>query len=406
MSKVVERLLKYVKYDTQSDETSSTVPSTNSQLEFGKILIEELKAIGMSDVTVDDKGFVTATLPSNIDKKVPTIGFLAHMDTAPDYSGKNVNPKIIENYDGNDIQLNENTVLSVKDFPEIKNYVGKTIITTDGTTLLGGDDKAGIAEIMTAMEYLINNPEVKHGDIKVAFTPDEEIGTGCNNFNVEAFGAEFAYTLDGGEVGEISYETFNAAGAVVTFNGRNVHPGSAKGKMIHSGIMAMEFFNELPQDQRPEKTQDYEGFFMLTDMNSTVEKTVQEFIIRDHNMDKFKAKKVLLEELVNKYNKQYGEGTVVLEMSDTYYNMAEKVKEQFHIVETAIKAIEAVNVKPLVLPIRGGTDGSKLSFKGLPTPNLFTGGHNFHGKFEYTVAESMEKATEVVLKIVEMYAQK
>ncbi|MBU5228087.1 peptidase T [Clostridium senegalense] len=406
MSKLLERFLGYVKYDTQSDEASSTLPSTKSQLEFGKILLEELKTIGMSDVKVDEMGFVTATLPSNMEKEVPTIGFLAHMDTAPDYSGKNVNPKIIENYGGEDIKLNENTTLSVKDFPEIKKYVGKTIITTDGTTLLGGDDKAGIAEIMTAMEYLINNPEIKHGAIRVAFTPDEEIGTGCNNFDVPAFNADFAYTLDGGEVGEISYETFNAAGAVVTFNGVNVHPGSAKGKMKHSGIIAMEFFNELPENQRPETTEGYDGFFMLTDMNVTVEKSVQEYIIRDFDMDKFKAKKATMEALVKKYNEKYGEGTVVLDMSDTYYNMAEKIKEQYHIVETAVEAIKSLEIEALVLPIRGGTDGSKLSFKGLPTPNLFTGGHNFHGKFEYIVKESMESAVQVVLKIIELYANK
>ncbi|WP_061996816.1 peptidase T [Clostridium sp. ATCC 25772] len=406
MSKLLERFLGYVKYDTQSDEASSTLPSTKSQLEFGKVLLEELKSIGMSDVKVDEMGFVIATLPSNMEKEVPTVGFLAHMDTAPDYSGKNVNPQIIENYGGEDIKLNEDTTLSVKDFPEIKKYVGKTIITTDGTTLLGGDDKAGIAEIMTAMEYLINNPEIKHGTIKVAFTPDEEIGTGCNNFNVPAFNADFAYTLDGGEVGEISYETFNAAGAVVTFNGVNVHPGSAKGKMKHSGIISMEFFNELPENQRPETTEGYDGFFMLTDMNVTVEKSVQEYIIRDFDMDKFKAKKATMEALVKKYNEKYGEGTVVLDMSDTYYNMAEKIKEQYHIVETAVEAIKSLEIEALVLPIRGGTDGSKLSFKGLPTPNLFTGGHNFHGKFEYIVKESMESAVQVVLKIIELYSNK
>lgn len=406
MSKLVDRFLGYVKYDTQSDENSTTIPSTESQLEFGKVLMEELKAIGMSDVEVDKNGFVTATLPSNTDKKIPTIGFLSHMDTAPDYSGKNVKPQIIKNYDGKDIKLNDDVTLAVKDFPEIKQYVGQTIITTDGTTLLGADDKAGIAEIMTAMEYLLNHPEIKHGTIRVSFTPDEEIGTGCNNFDVKKFNADFAYTLDGGEIGEIEYETFNAAGATVTFNGRNVHPGSAKGKMIHSGIIAMEFFNELPADERPETTEGYEGFYMLTDMTVDVEKSVANYIIRDFFRDKFEARKENMRRIAKKLNDKYGEGTVELEMSDTYYNMREKVEEKMDIVDTAIEAAKELGIEPKVTPVRGGTDGSKLSYMGLPTPNLFTGGHNFHGKFEYVVTESMEKAVQMILKIIELYANK
>lgn len=406
MSKLVDRFLGYVKYDTQSDENSTTIPSTESQLEFGKVLMEELKAIGMSDVEVDKNGFVTATLPSNTDKKIPTIGFLSHMDTAPDYSGKNVKPQIIKNYDGKDIKLNDDVTLAVKDFPEIKQYVGQTIITTDGTTLLGADDKAGIAEIMTAMEYLLNHPEIKHGTIRVSFTPDEEIGTGCNNFDVKKFNADFAYTLDGGEIGEIEYETFNAAGATVTFNGRNVHPGSAKGKMIHSGIIAMEFFNELPADERPETTEGYEGFYMLTDMTVDVEKSVANYIIRDFFRDKFEARKENMKRIAKKLNDKYGEGTVELEMSDTYYNMREKVEEKMDIVDTAIEAAKELGIEPKVTPVRGGTDGSKLSYMGLPTPNLFTGGHNFHGKFEYVVTESMEKAVQMILKIIELYANK
>lgn len=406
MSKLVERFLNYVKYDTKSDENSNTLPSTEGQLVLGKSLVEELQAIGMADVAMDDKGFVTATLPSNIGKKVPTIGFLAHMDTAPDYSGTNVNPQIVKNYDGGDIKLNENTILSTKDFPEIKNYVGKTLITTDGTTLLGGDDKAGIAEIMTAMEYLINHPEIKHGTIRVAFTPDEEVGTGCNNFDVEKFNADFAYTLDGGEIGEIQYETFNAAGVEVKFHGRNVHPGSAKGKMIHASLIAMEYINKLPENERPETTEEYEGFYMLDEIHGEVEEAKASFLIRDFYMDKFQARKSYMKEIASELNKKYGEGTVEIDISDTYYNMREKIEAEMHIVETVIEAMKQVNIEPLVVPVRGGTDGSKLSYMGLPTPNIFTGGHNFHGKFEYIVIESMEKAVEVILKIIEIYANK
>ena len=405
MSRVIERFLEYVKFDTQSSTKTGTTPSTEKQLVLAKALCEELKNIGMSDVSLDENGYVMATLPGNIDKKVPTIGFISHMDTAPDYSGKNVNPQIIK-YEGGDIKLNENTVLSPKDFPEVEEYIGETLITSDGTTLLGADDKAGIAEIITAMEYLINNPEIKHGTLKVGFTPDEEIGEGADHFNVEKFGADFAYTVDGGALGELEYENFNAAGVKVTINGRNVHPGSAKNKMINSQQIAMELHNLLPYNERPEYTEGYEGFFMLCDMVGTVENTAMSYIIRDFFKDSFEKKKSLFKDIVELLNKKYGENTIEVEIKDQYYNMKEKVEPTIQIVETAVEAMKALEINPIVVPIRGGTDGARLSFMGLPTPNLFTGGHNFHGKYEFIPEKSMEKAVETIIKIITLYAEK
>lgn len=405
MSRVTERFLEYVKFDTQSSVSTGTTPSTDKQLVLAKALHDELISVGMKDVTLDKNGYVMATLPANTEKKVPTIGFISHMDTAPDYSGKDVNPQLVE-YKGGDIKLNENTLLKVKDFPEVEEYIGKTLITSDGTTLLGADDKAGVSEIITAMEYLINNPEIKHGTIKVAFTPDEEIGEGADHFDVEKFGADFAYTVDGGALGELEYENFNAAGVKVIINGRNVHPGSAKNKMINSQQIAMELHNLLPFNERPEYTCDYEGFFMLSDMIGTIEKSTMTYIIRDHCRSKFEDKKNLFKEVVDFLNKKYGEGTVEVTIKDQYYNMKEKVEPSIHIVETAVEAMKSLNIDPIVVPIRGGTDGARLSFMGLPTPNLFTGGHNFHGKYEFIPIDSMEKAVETIVKIITLYAEK
>lgn len=406
MSKVVERFLNYVAYDTKSDTSTGVTPSTPGQMVLAKKLVEELKEIGMSDVTIDENGYVMATLPANTDKEVPTIGFIAHMDTAPDYSGANVKPQFVENYDGGDIKLNETTVLSPKDFPELTEYIGKTLITTDGSTLLGADDKAGISEIITAMEYLINNPEVKHGTIRVGFTPDEEIGEGANHFDVEKFNAEFAYTLDGGGIGEIEYENFNAAGAKIVVNGRNVHPGSAKNKMINSQFIAMEFNGMLPAIERPEHTEGYEGFYMLTNFKGSVERTEFGYIIRDFFKDSFEARKANILKIAEELNKKYGEGTVEITVTDSYYNMKEKVEPVMHVVDTAVEAMKALDIVPKVVPIRGGTDGARLSYMGLPTPNLFAGGHNFHGKFEFVPTESMEKAVELIVKIIDLYTNK
>ncbi|QGU93877.1 peptidase T [Clostridium bovifaecis] len=406
METVVERFLKYVKFDTKSDEESDTVPSTEGQMVFAKELAKELEEIGISYVSVDDKGYVMGTLPSNIDKKVPTIGFIAHMDTAPDMSGKDVNPQFVENYDGGDIVLNKdnNVVLRAADFPEIEEYKGKTLITTDGTTLLGADDKAGIAEIMTAIEYLIKHPEIEHGTIKIGFTPDEEVGRGADYFDVKKFDADFAYTVDGGPIGELEYENFNAAGAKIIVKGRNVHPGYAKDKMINSMLIANELVSMLPKEEVPELTDGYEGFYHLVGFNGEVEETKLQYIIRDFDKAKFEERKDIMTDVVASLNKKYGEGTVLLEMKDQYYNMKEKVEPVKHIVDTAFKAMEEVGVTPKVTPIRGGTDGARLSFMGLPTPNLFTGGHNFHGKYEFVPTFAMEKAVEVILKIIDIYA--
>lgn len=405
MEGVVERFLKYVKYDTSSSEETGKVPSTDTQMILAKELRKELEEMGMKDVSLDENGYVMATLPSNTNKTVPTIGFIAHMDTSPDMSGKGVNPQIIENYKGQDIIINKsnNIVLKISDFPEIKSYIGKTLITTDGTTLLGADDKAGIAEIMTAVDYLIKHPEIKHGTIKVGFTPDEEIGQGADHFDVKKFGADFAYTMDGGPIGELEYENFNAAEAKITIQGRNVHPGYAKDRMINSILIANEFITMLPQKEVPEKTEGYEGFYHLNSFNGDVEGTVLQYIIRDHDMNKFENRKSTITNIIENLNNRYGEGAVTLEMKDQYYNMKEKIEPVKHIVDIAFKAMKEVGVEPKVVPIRGGTDGAKLSFMGLPTPNIFAGGHNFHGKYEYIPIFAMEKAVEVILKIVELY---
>ena len=400
MKKVEERFLEYIKIDTKSDETTKVTPSTKGQLEFGKVLASELKNLGLSDVKISNDGYIYATLDGNLDKKVPTIGFIAHMDTAPDMDGKCVNPKIVENYDGKDINLNDSVILSPEFSPELKGYIGQTLITTDGTTLLGADDKAGVSEIMTAVEYLINHPEIKHGDIKIAFTPDEEIGEGADHFDVEGFGADFAYTLDGGHIGELEYENFNAATATVLIKGTNVHPGYAKEKMVNSMMLAHEFISKLPLDEVPEKTEKYEGFSHLISMSGEVEETKLVFIIRDFFEDTYESRKERFGEIEKELNKKYGENRVTVEIKDSYKNMKEKVEPVMYIVDMAKKAMESANVTPLVKPIRGGTDGARLSFMGLPTPNIFTGGENFHGKYEYIPVESMRKAVDVILNIV------
>lgn len=403
MSKLLTRFLNYVKYETTSDESSTSVPSTSNQLEFAKIIGKELVEIGLSDVSVDENGYVMATLPSNIQDKVPTIGFIAHMDTSPDMSGKGVIPKIISNYDGNDIVLNmeKNIIMSVKDFPDLKDYVGKELITTDGTTLLGADNKAGIAEIITAVEYLLENPNIPHGTVKIGFTPDEEIGRGANCFDVNKFGADFAYTVDGGPVGELEYENFNAATAKLYIQGRNVHPGTAKNKMINSILVATELNSMLPVNERPEYTENYEGFYHLMSFSGSVEKTEIGFIIRDHSMEKFETKKETLVKAVDFLNHKYGD-IIKLEISDSYYNMKEKIEPNMYIIDIAKKAMEDLNIQPLIKPIRGGTDGARLSYMGLPCPNIFTGGHNYHGKFEYIPTFAMEKSVDTILKIIEL----
>ena len=398
-----DRFLRYVKFETRSDEKSETIPSTPTQLEFAKILARELEEIGMENVYVNDACFVNATLPGNVDKDVPVIGFIAHMDTA-DFNATNVNPKILENYDGKDIVLNEakDIVLSVEEFPNLKNYVGKTVITTDGTTLLGADDKAGIVEIVEAMKYLIEHPEIKHGTVKVAFGPDEEIGRGADNFNVEEFGADFAYTMDGGPVGELEYESFNAAGAVFKIKGKSVHPGTAKGKLINASLIAAEIVNSFPADEVPEKTEGYEGFYFLDKINSNCEEAELSYILRDHDREKFEAKKEFAANVAKKINEKYGKELVSVEIKDQYYNMGEIIKDHMNVVEIAKKAMENLGIKPVIEPIRGGTDGSKISFMGLPTPNIFAGGENFHGKYEFVALESMILATDVIVEIVKL----
>ena len=398
-----DRFLRYVKFETRSDEKSETIPSTPTQLEFAKILAKELEEIGMENVYVNDACFVNATLPGNVDKDVPVIGFIAHMDTA-DFNATNVNPKIVENYDGKDIVLNDakDIVLSVEEFPNLKNYVGKTVITTDGTTLLGADDKAGIVEIVEAMKYLIEHPEIKHGTVKVAFGPDEEIGRGADNFNVEEFGADFAYTMDGGPVGELEYESFNAAGAVFKIKGKSVHPGTAKGKLINASLIAAEVVNSFPADEVPEKTEGYEGFYFLDKINSNCEEAELSYILRDHDREKFEAKKEFAANVAKKINEKYGKELVSVEIKDQYYNMGEIIKDHMNVVEIAKKAMENLGIKPVIEPIRGGTDGSKISFMGLPTPNIFAGGENFHGKYEFVALESMILATDVIVEIVKL----
>ncbi len=405
MDNILERFLRYVKIDTQSDEESKANPSTEKQFDLGRMLEKELKEIGFQNVELDENCNLWAEIKSNTKKDIPTIGFIAHMDTATEISGKNVNPQVIENYNGRDIILNKekDVILSTDDFPELKNYKGQTLITTDGKTLLGADNKAGIAEIISALEYFIKNPEVKHGTIKIAFTPDEEVGRGTETFDVERFGADFAYTVDGGEIGGLEYETFNAAKAKLTIKGKNVHPGSAKNTMVNSLRIGFEFNNLLPENEKPEYTEDYEGFYHLLETKGAVEETVMKYIIRDHDMEKFENKKELFEKTVEYLNYKY-KNRITLKMEDQYYNMSEKIEPVYHIVETAKKAMEDLGIEPIINPVRGGTDGARLSYIGLPTPNIFTGGHNFHGKYEYIPLESMEKAVLVIRKIVELYS--
>jgi tripeptide aminopeptidase len=407
-NEIIERFTSYVKVDTQSNENSETCPSTEGQLTLANMLVDELKTIGMEEVTMDENGYVMATLPANTDKVVPTIGFLAHVDTATDFTGKNVNPQIVEDFDGNQIILNKdlNIILSPADFPELPQYEGHTLITTDGTTLLGADNKAGIAEIMTAMAYLIKHPEIKHGKIRVAFTPDEEIGRGPHKFDVEAFNAKFAYTVDGGPLGELEYESFNAASAKLTFKGKNVHPGTAKGKMVNSAKIAMEFHSKLPAEEAPEHTEGYEGFFHLSSINGDVEETTLHYIIRDFDQDSFQARKDLMQKITNELRLTYGEYRVELEMNDQYYNMKDKIVPVKEIVDIAYEAMENLGIKPIVKPIRGGTDGSQLSYMGLPTPNIFTGGENFHGRFEYISVDNMLKSVETIVEITKLFEAK
>ena len=405
---IIDRFVGYVTIDTESDPKSETTPSTAKQWDLANALAEELKAIGMTDVTIDHNAYIMATLPSNVNHDVPTIGFISHFDTSPDFTGANVKPQIVENYNGKDLVLNaeQNIVLSPDYFEDLLLYKGQTLITTDGTTLLGADDKAGICEIVSAMEYLIQHPEIKHGPIRVGFTPDEEIGRGAHKFDVEKFGADWAYTMDGSQIGELEYENFNAAGAVVTVKGKIVHPGYAKGKMVNSMYIATEFINSLPRMETPEHTEGYEGFFHLHNMNGAVEETVLEYIIRDHDKGHFEARKEMMQKLTDELNEQYGREVISVEIKDQYFNMKEKVEPVMHIVDIAEEAMKQLNIKPLIKPIRGGTDGSQLSYMGLPCPNIFAGGHNFHGRYEYVPVESMLKATEVICKIAELTAKK
>lgn len=404
---VVEKFLKYVSFDTRSEEESATVPSTSGQLVLAKELVEEMKSIGLKDVTMDENGYIMATLPSNVDREIPTIGFIAHLDTSMEMSGANVKPKFVENYDGGDIVLNEelNVKLSPNDFPELKNYIGQTLITTDGTTLLGADDKAGIAEILAAMEYLVQNPEIEHGTIRIGFTPDEEVGRGADHFDVEKFNADLAYTIDGGEIGELEFENFNAASAKITVKGRCVHPGYAKDKMINSTLLAGELMGMFPHKETPASTEGYEGFYHLVSISGGVEETKLSYIIRDFDEKEFAKRKETVEGYVEALNKKYGENTFALEIKEQYRNMKEKIEPVKHVVDIAFQAMKESNIVPKVQPIRGGTDGARLSFMGLPTPNIFTGGHNFHGKHEYIPVYSMEKAVEVIIKIIEIYTK-
>ncbi|MFD2703471.1 peptidase T [Paenibacillus shunpengii] len=405
---LIRRITGYVRMDTQSDENSETCPSTPGQLELGRKLVEELQEIGMQEVTMDDNGYVMATLPANTDKEVPVIGFLAHLDTATDFTGKNVNPQLIDAYDGNDIVLNkeQNIILSPHDFPELVNYKGHTLITTDGTTLLGADNKAGIAEIMTAMDYLLNHPEIKHGKIRVAFTPDEEIGRGPHRFDVEAFGAKYAYTVDGGPLGELEYESFNAAAAKIVFKGKNVHPGTAKNKMVNSAKIAMEFNGLLPVEEAPEHTDGYDGFYHLNSIQGDVEETTLSYIIRDFDRARFEARKANMERIAKDLQAKYGEERVQLTLRDQYYNMREKIEPVKFIVDIAGEAMKSLDIEPHIVPIRGGTDGSQLSYMGLPTPNIFTGGENYHGRYEYVSVDHMVLATMVIIGIIERFEQR
>lgn len=402
---VVDRFLQYVKFDTQSDEETNMTPSTPGQMEFVQHLEKELQNMGLKDISLDDNGYLMATLPSNTDKDVSTVGFIAHVDTSPDMSGRHVSPRIVQKYDGGDIVLNKekDIVLSPSQFPELKDYVGQDLIVTDGNTLLGADDKAGIAEIISAIDYLKQHPEIKHGDIRIAFNPDEEIGKGAHKFDVERFGADWAYTMDGGEIGELEFENFNAAVAKVTFKGRNVHPGYAKHKMLNSIRVANQFVIMLPRWETPEHTEGYEGFYHLISFQGTVEETVLTYIIRDHDRDRFERRKKELEHLARKINNEFP-GCASIEIKDQYYNMREKIEPVMHIIDIAIQAMKNADVTPKVQPIRGGTDGAQLSFKGLPCPNIFAGGLNFHGRYEFVPIPSMEKATQVIVEIAKLVA--
>ncbi|MFZ4706549.1 MAG: peptidase T [Bacteroidales bacterium] len=405
---LLKRFLRYISIDTQSDENSETYPSTAKQFDLAKVLFSELNELGLQNVSLDENGYIMATLPSNVDKKVPVIGFISHMDTSPDMPGNASTARLVKDYDGKDIVLHaeNNIVLSPADFTEMLEYVGQTLIVTDGTTLLGADDKAGVAEIMTAVEYLVKHPEIKHGAIRIGFTPDEEVGRGVDKFDVKKFDAEFAYTMDGGGIGELEYENFNACSAKVYIQGKNIHPGYAKNKMMNAMIMAMEFNSLLPVNERPEFTQDYEGFYHIVKMEGAVEKAYLQYIVRDHDKVKFEKKKVFITELTAYMNQRYGDKTFTLELKDQYFNMREMVEPVYHVVATAQEAMELLGIPPKVVPIRGGTDGARLSYMGLPCPNIFAGGHNFHGKYEYVPLESMVKASEVILKIVQLYAER
>jgi len=407
METIINRFLRYVKIDTQSDPNSDTTPSTEKQWNLATELAHELERIGLQEVSIDDNAYIMATLPSNVDKKVPVIGFISHFDTTPDFSGTDVKPQIIENYDGQDIVLNkeQNIILSPDYFEDLKQYKGQTLITTDGTTLLGADDKAGIAEIMTAMEYLVQHTEIKHGEIRIGFTPDEEIGRGAHKFDVEKFGAEWAYTMDGSQIGELEYENFNAASAKVAIEGKSVHPGYAKGKMINAISIANEFMGILPPEETPQNTSGKEGFFHIHHMKGEIEHAEFELIIRDHDKAHFEKRKDLIRKIATKLNQDHG-NCIQLEIKDQYFNMREKVEPVYHVVEIAKDAMEELGITPIIKPIRGGTDGSQLSYMGLPCPNIFAGGHNFHGKYEYVPVESMQKAVEVIIKICELTAKK
>ena len=405
---ILNRFISYVKIDTESDPDSASTPSTEKQWDLANKLADELKAIGMQEVSIDENAYIMATLPSNVSHQVPTIGFVSHFDTSPDFTAAHVNPQIIENYDGSDIVLNkdENIILSPDYFEDLLLYKGKTLITTDGTTLLGADDKAGVCEIVSAMEYLIQHPELKHGTIKVGFTPDEGIGRGAHKFDVKKFGADWAYTMDGSQIGELEYENFNAAGAKVKVKGKIVHPGYAKGKMVNSMYYASKFIEALPKNETPEKTEGYEGFYHLHNMEGNVEDSLLHYIIRDHDRDKFERRKQYLIDLVDSMNSEFGSSIFEIEINDQYYNMKEMVVPVMHIVDLAEDAMKALNITPLIKPIRGGTDGSQLSFMGLPCPNIFAGGHNFHGRYEYVPLESILSATEVICKIAELTQKK
>ena len=404
---LIDRFIRYVTVDTESDPTSETTPSTAKQWDLANALVKELKLIGLHDVTIDDNAYIMATLPSNVPHKVPTIGFISHFDTTPDFTGKDVKPQIIENYDGKDIVLNkaQNIILSPTYFEDLLLYKGQTLITTDGTTLLGADDKAGITEIVSAMEYLVQHPEIKHGKIRIGFTPDEEIGRGAHKFDVDKFGADWAYTMDGSQVGELEYENFNAAGALVSIKGKIVHPGYAKGKMVNSMYIATDYINSLPRLETPEHTQNRQGFFHLYSVTGEVDSTQLQYIIRDHDKEHFEARKEMMLKLADELNSQLGEPCVSVEIKDQYFNMCEKIEPVMHIVDIAEKAMEQAGIKPIIKPIRGGTDGSQLSFKGLPCPNIFAGGHNFHGRFEYVPVESIQKAIEVIVNIAQLVGE-